>query len=100
LVAPEEEDAGDVSEATVAVVDAPAAGRSVAWWLSWNMGASRVMRRVRTSRVLPVKVTRSGNVAWALSMTEPEQVPAATTVGLPVSAAKAMHVLPRRLVHW
>jgi hypothetical protein len=75
-VAPE--DAADVSEATVAVVDAPA-GRSVGLWLSWNMGAIRVIWRVRTSGEFvvaePVNVTRSGNVDWALIMADRSTFP-------------------------
>jgi hypothetical protein len=66
------------------------------------MGAIRVIRRVRTSIaavvvVETVNVTRSGKVDWPVTMTEPEHVPAGTTVGFAVSAT-AMHVLPLMLV--
>jgi hypothetical protein len=75
------------------------------------MGAKRSISRVSVcttnavsvaSAAVAVVVTvmTSGNAAWlTLTSPEPEHMPVVTVIWVPMEA-KAMHVLPFRLVHW
>ena len=94
----DDDDVGSVVEAVVE------AGKSLAWKLSWNMGAYNIIVvrvDVDTLTSAPaefvwVTVTILGNVSVAESV---RSVPSQKAVGMDVDVAVAMHVFPLMLAH-